>query len=1215
MREKIKSSILGKLVVFLLPLLILLVASILFIINNFSRRHLQDDLRMESHENATLIENITIQLEQSALQSAILISDMDIAKKAYLMSDERAAADYLQKSIRPMIERIKSANSYDNFRVHFHKPPARSFLRIWTEQRFDTLLSFRHTIQEINRTHRPVSGIELGRGGFAIRGIAPIFSDAGDYLGSVEVFYCMFDMINIMDLGESNQFPILLTRADHAEKLFFDDEAEKYFQGRIGNFYIADIDSGRSEYFDLVDGAMLDRAVETDSLMVEFKGDIAVGYIPIRGYSGETIGVLVNVSDYTRMTSLKQYANMYLYLIIMSLTFLMGAVVYIWFRRNIERPLKELADAAGQLTGGRMDFARASEISARLYGDIRTVRTDGVPNNEIVRLFVDFQKMITTLGGVFNNVSDGIVIHDSEGNIIDVNHSFLRMTEIDRDEAINSKIYDLIGINIKREKFAEMWARALSGENINCECSGLRRHSGSEFIAEAGIGMLELVDTSLLIVNVKDITSRKIYEQTILRNEQQLKKILGASPTAIAIASTSTDLIRYANTKANELLNIKPGNYEKLLADSLGFSKSRRQEILREIDMNGAINDIEIHVENDPGCWLLISAIIIDYGSEECIFVAMADITGRKQTENRLRESEELHRSLINTSPDAIVVSSASARITFASPRTVELFGYSSRYELLDKRLVELMTESDRKRAFENIQQIFAGRPSTDNRYEMIRRSGEIFTAEINSSAFKDSEGNTTGMISVIRDVSSRIEMEEAIRISEQKYYKLFEESIESIFVTDSETGVLVDCNQEACRLLDLPKSRIIGRHESDFHIAPNDKNGFTPEFLRHAREQTRDTIETTITTGSGDTKDVVIKANLIEVGGRRHLMGMMRDITESRRAEHELRLKARLLDEANDSIFVHDMQGNFIYINETAWRRRGYTYEEMMAMNLSQLDQPEYAEKIPAALELLMSRGQATFESAHICKDGSIMEIEIHSSMVEFEGQQVVLSIVRDVTERREMESALRKSEERYQMLFEQATEGIFVTNSSGDFIQVNPAACELMGHSPAEFGKMNIKDILFEKDFARFGEEFDKCLRGDTVYGEWSLRTRSGDKVIADLSSKLLPDGRMLAFVRDITVRREIEDSLRESENRFRKLTESTSAAIFIYSGNRILYTNSASEQLSGFSRDELAAMSLADLVRDSDIELIQKIYENHQPEITQISTLETQIRRKDG
>ncbi|MBI2286304.1 MAG: PAS domain S-box protein [Nitrosomonadales bacterium] len=138
---------------------------------------------------------------------------------------------------------------------------------------------------------------------------------------------------------------------------------------------------------------------------------------------------------------------------------------------------------------------------------------------------------------------------------------------------------------------------------------------------------------------------------------------------------------------------------------------------------------------------------------------------------------------------------------------------------------------------------------------------------------------------------------------------------------------------------------------------------------------------------------------------GSGEIVAVYDDVTERKEAEDELRLRAQLLNSTADSIFVHDFDGNFVYLNEAAWKTRGYTRDELMTINLHVLDVPEYGKLIEGRIRELMEKGFGAFESAHRRKDGSVMPIEVNVHIIESGGRKLVLSMVRDITERKEAE------------------------------------------------------------------------------------------------------------------------------------------------------------------------------------------------------------------
>jgi diguanylate cyclase (GGDEF)-like protein/PAS domain S-box-containing protein len=114
------------------------------------------------------------------------------------------------------------------------------------------------------------------------------------------------------------------------------------------------------------------------------------------------------------------------------------------------------------------------------------------------------------------------------------------------------------------------------------------------------------------------------------------------------------------------------------------------------------------------------------------------------------------------------------------------------------------------------------------------------------------------------------------------------------------------------------------------------------------------------------------------------------------------------LFDLAADCLMVLDLDGTILDINRTGLEQRGYTRDEIIGMHITRLDPPEFAAKVPKRLDDIEKKGFATFESAHLCKDGTVMQVEINSRVIELDGKKVMLSVVRDITGRRTAEQRI---------------------------------------------------------------------------------------------------------------------------------------------------------------------------------------------------------------
>ncbi|MBI5681303.1 MAG: PAS domain S-box protein [Methanobacterium sp.] len=149
----------------------------------------------------------------------------------------------------------------------------------------------------------------------------------------------------------------------------------------------------------------------------------------------------------------------------------------------------------------------------------------------------------------------------------------------------------------------------------------------------------------------------------------------------------------------------------------------------------------------------------------------------------------------------------------------------------------------------------------------------------------------------------------------------------------------------------------------------------------------------------------------------------LQNEIIERKKAEEELELKARLLDAATDSIMLHDMDGNPLYMNQTTYTSRGYTKDEMMNLNLRELEAQEYRTKMKTRIKDLIENGEAIFETANYRKDQSVVPVEIHAQIIESKGKKLILGVARDITQRKINEAKLKNYQEHLEELVEQRT------------------------------------------------------------------------------------------------------------------------------------------------------------------------------------------------
>jgi PAS domain S-box-containing protein len=198
----------------------------------------------------------------------------------------------------------------------------------------------------------------------------------------------------------------------------------------------------------------------------------------------------------------------------------------------------------------------------------------------------------------------------------------------------------------------------------------------------------------------------------------------------------------------------------------------------------------------------------------------------------------------------------------------------------------------------------------------------------------------------------------------------------------------------------------------------------------------------------------------------------------------------------------------------------------------------------------------------------------------------------------------------EQYRHLFEQASDGIFITNGEGVYLDVNDAGARMMGRPRGEIVGRRIRDLMVEEDIPRFEADWGALERGATLLRERRFRRGDGSVFQVEVSAKRLSDGRMQGILRDITARKRTEETLRQSEERFRTFTAAGFEGICISEEGRIVDANEQMTAMLGYQRDELIGMEILQVIAPEWREAVKDRLQKHEGE-----PMMHQVLRKDG
>jgi PAS domain S-box-containing protein len=516
----------------------------------------------------------------------------------------------------------------------------------------------------------------------------------------------------------------------------------------------------------------------------------------------------------------------------------------------------------------------------------------------------------------------------------------------------------------------------------------------------------------------------------------------------------------------------------------------------------------------------------------------------RKRAEEALRESEEFSSSLLNSSPNAILVINADTSIRYVNPAFENLTGFApgelagrkAPYPWWIDETPHITREGFRKIMAEGLQKV-------EECFE--RKNGERFWAEISSTAVRKN-GQFRYYLSNWVDITERKRAEEALKASEERYRVLVNNANEAIAV--AQDGMVKFVNPKAMEFAGNLREELTSRPFPEF-IHPDDRDMVVERHLRRLKgEQLPYVYPFRVVDKEGNTKWVEINAVLIQWEGRPATLNFLSDITERKRAEEALKESEEryrsLFENSIEGVFTVDLGGHYTSGNKAFEELYGHTMEELLGVSYKRIVVPEDIDHIFKEYNRMFRTGEPIRSIIYqiVRRDGQRRFLEGCANVITREGRVVGFQgIHRDITERKKAEEALQESEARYRQLIGLSPDGIAV-ESGGQIAFINPAGAEilgganpeqLIGRSVMDFVHPDYHGIVIER-MRQVKEEGKAAPANEEKY----IRL---DGTVIDVEVSASPvvyesQAATQVFVRNITERKKaeerIEASLKEKE-----------------------------------------------------------------------------------
>ncbi len=568
------------------------------------------------------------------------------------------------------------------------------------------------------------------------------------------------------------------------------------------------------------------------------------------------------------------------------------------------------------------------------------------------------------------------------------------------------------------------------------------------------------------------------------------------------------------------------------------------------------------------------------------------EIAERKQIETALAEERNLLRSLVDNLPDYIYVKDTRSRFLLANEAVRRHLGAATIDEIIGRTDFDFSPPELATQYYADEQEIFrTGRP-------LILHKEPVFDHETESrkwvSTIKvplyDSEGKIIGLVGMNRDITKLKQTEAALRdahddlemkvlqrtadlvkanqelqaeINERKQAEqALRESEEGLRLVIQNMPVMMNAldakgniivwNRECEQVTGYGTDEMVNNAQAMEMLYPDEaeRRHIMTKWIESAEDYRN--LEWELTAKDGRTKKVAWSniSHQFPISGWT-AWGIGVDVTEWRQAEESLRESEQrykqLLGSVTDYIYTVTIEQNRIVRTShspNCVAVTGYTSQEYEAdPNLwyRMIYEPDRQLVIEQTNRLLTGNSVEPLEHRIIHKDGSIRWVRNTSVLHKDEQKQVVAydGLISDITARKKAEEALRHSEHRYRLLMEHASDGILIQNPEGDLLKVNSKVCEMLGFGRAELLQKNVKDLISAADLAATPLDLDELRGGQALLRERNLVRQDGAILPVEISAKMIEPDRVLAILRDITERKNVERREKLAHQLGRQLT----------------------------------------------------------------------------
>lgn len=765
----------------------------------------------------------------------------------------------------------------------------------------------------------------------------------------------------------------------------------------------------------------------------------------------------------------------------------------------------------------------------------------------------------------------GMAMVALDGRWMDVNKSLCDMLGYSRDELLDTSFVELTHPDdLGKDEAAGFRLLSKEADFLQIEKRFLHKSGETVWINLSSSLVLDSDGTpSYVISQIENITQRKLAEDALLASEERYRSLVTALTEGIVLHDSSGAILT-CNTSAERILGLTidqmtgrtslDPRWRAVHEDGSPFPGETHPAMVT-LQTGEPCNNIimGVYKPDDTLTWISINSQPIKKPGEikpYAIVASFADITERRQAEEKQREAELRYRALFNQSHDAIFIVSVEGAHLDINQRAADMLGYAIE-ELRGLSVKDISAEG--QESLHVLQRLLRGEHIPIYERLFQKKNGEALPVEINAELVRDSHGKPLHIQSIVRDITERKQAQEALHASEERFRALIEEASDGIvllgedmsfqYVSPAGTRVFGyepgDLKQYHPDLLTHPEDMpIIVNVVSD--ILENPSHVRQCQYRFKHRDGNWLWVESTF-------------SNLLSNPAVKAIAINFRDITERKQAEALYNSKQRLdlaIEASGGAYYEHTPRYDDGFLNPRWAEMFGYRLSELppMAEIAAWWRERLHPEDQARALEMYEQflAGQASYDLEYRFqhRSGEWRWYRAVRAVVDLDAENRparIAGLTFDITERKLAEEKLQQSETKYRRLHESMMDAFVLTKMDGQILESNVAYQNMVGYTDEELYHLTYNDLTPENWHALEAQIVaDQILpTGSSGVYEKEYRRKDGTIFPVELNTYLIRDTegqpqQMWAIVRDITERKRAEQQIQSHVRELAELNE---------------------------------------------------------------------------